>query len=250
MKSSQETQAGPRDYRTSHANTKTVQTYVKAYEQGYFTAQWEAIEKPLLKTIINDLPTRPKNCLDFACGTGRISSALAEIVPTVTGVDISGQMLSEARVPPNVELLEQDITRAQLGKKFDLCTAFRFFLNAQEELRVEALRGIRSHLNDNAYLIANIHMSSSSPMGFIYNQLKRLKGKTVHRTMGVNEFTQLLEENGFSVERVYHYSYLPKPGRYFPRFAQRVIYPFERLCNAVNIPRKLSQNFCVLAKVS
>ena len=239
-----------RDYRISHANVGTVQTYVEAYEKGYFAAQWEQIEKPLLKSIINDLPIHPKSCLDFACGTGRISSALAEIVPSVTGVDVSAEMLKVAEVPPNVELLEMDITRYRLDKKFDLCTAFRFFLNAQQDLRIEALKGIRKHITDDGFLIANIHMSSDSPMGFAYKGLRRMRGKVVHNTMKESEFVGLIERNGFSVESIYHYSYLPKPGRYFPSFTQRAIIPFERLCKAVNVPERFSQSFCILAKAS
>ena len=84
-------------------------------------------------------------------------------------------------------------------------------------------------------------------MGFIYDRIKQVKGKVVHKTMSEKEFVNLLEENGFSVEYVYHYGYLPKPGRYFSGFAQRMVTPFEKICKAVRVPEKLTQNFCVLA---
>lgn len=238
-----------RDYRTSHANKNTVNTYVNAYSCGYFKAQWEQIEKPLLTSIIRNLDPAPKTCLDFACGTGRISAALGEVIPSVVGVDISAEMLSKAEVPNNVRLQQADITRTALGEQFDVCTAFRFFLNAQPRLRIEALHAIRAHLRENGLLIANVHMSSSSPMGVIYRGIKRIKPNGGHRVMGEAEFIDILEKNQFQVQKIYHYSFLPKPGRYFPNLTERAVPPFERLCKRIKLPRRFAQNFCVVAKV-
>jgi ubiquinone/menaquinone biosynthesis C-methylase UbiE len=44
-----------------------------------------------------DLPTTWKRALDFGCGAGRLSQALAEHAEEVTGVDVSEPMLETAR---------------------------------------------------------------------------------------------------------------------------------------------------------
>ncbi len=44
-----------------------------------------------------DLPRRRRTALDFGCGTGRLTQALAGYFETVTGVDVSGAMVALAR---------------------------------------------------------------------------------------------------------------------------------------------------------
>jgi SAM-dependent methyltransferase len=50
----------------------------------------------------------PKSAIDFGCGVGRLSRALAEIVGKVYGIDVAEGMREEARknVPAHVEILE------------------------------------------------------------------------------------------------------------------------------------------------
>jgi SAM-dependent methyltransferase len=62
------------------------------------------------------LPDRPRMALDFGCGVGRLSSALAQHADEVVGVDISPSMLAEA---------------ARLGRCGDRC---RFVLNERADL--------------------------------------------------------------------------------------------------------------------
>lgn len=51
---------------------------------------------------------KPKSAIDFGCGVGRLSRALAEIVDKVYGIDVAEGMREEARknVPAHVEILE------------------------------------------------------------------------------------------------------------------------------------------------
>ena len=65
----------------------------------------------------------------------------------------------------NVRLQQIDITRQSLGDTFDVVTAFRFFLNAEQQLRREVLEAIRKHLKPDGRLVCNIQMNATSAMG-------------------------------------------------------------------------------------
>jgi SAM-dependent methyltransferase len=237
-----------KSYRTSHSDFGYGSRYLKSYNYGYYAAQWRDLERPMLMDVIKALPMRPESCLDFACGTGRISNAVAQLVPNVVGVDVSAEMLRVAVVPKNVTLVNKDITRDKLDHQFDVATAFRFFLNAEDELRVAALRALRGHLRAGGYLICNIHMSSSSPMGLIYQFLNSLTGVVVHKTLSREEFVRLLCGNGFSVERIIHYGFMPRIGRYLPALSECAVGPIERFAAAVKAPAALYQSFLVVAR--
>ena len=63
--------------------------------------------------------------------------------------------------------IDEDFTKVNLHKKFDLITAFRFFPNAEIFLRNEAMKFISEHLNDNGLLILNNHYNFwSIPLSF------------------------------------------------------------------------------------
>jgi SAM-dependent methyltransferase len=76
----------------------------------------------------------PSSALDFGCGVGRITLPLAEQVATVVGVDVSPDMLAEARRNceqfglTQVELLPSDDTLSAVQGGFDLvhsCITFQ-----------------------------------------------------------------------------------------------------------------------------
>ena len=71
--------------------------------------------------------TRPgaKSILDLGCGTGRHARELAALGFTVTGVDLSPEMVAVARRTPaaNVSFFEGDIGTVRLGKHFDVVSS-------------------------------------------------------------------------------------------------------------------------------
>jgi SAM-dependent methyltransferase len=82
--------------------------------------------------------------LDFAGGTGRITRLLEAMAAQSYGIDISAGMLELARRRcPRTTFLEADVTRQGPGlEPMPLVTAFRFFGNAQQDLRQEAMRAL------------------------------------------------------------------------------------------------------------
>ena len=70
--------ACPDDYRSSHATADAAIEYERTYEAGYYAALWSKLEKPLVEATLRALGGPQKKCLDFACGTGRITNIAAE----------------------------------------------------------------------------------------------------------------------------------------------------------------------------
>lgn len=235
-------------YRSSHSSADYGVIYDRTYEAGYYAALWSKIEKPLIATILRDLGGAEMTCLDFACGTGRITQVAADYFGKVVGVDVSASMLARAHGSHNVRLRRIDITRRRLGETFDVVTAFRFLLNAEQELRQEALQAIREHLKPEGRLICNIHMNATSPIGIAARIANRLPWSCKRNTMSTAELSRLLDSAGFTVERTLGYGYLPRPGRLLPGFCEVCIEPAERLAAAARMPARCAQQFLVVAK--
>ena len=63
----------------------------------------------------------PGTVLDAGCGTGRVAIELARHGIEVVGVDVDGSMLATARrLQPDIEWVEQDLARLDLGRAFDV----------------------------------------------------------------------------------------------------------------------------------
>lgn len=235
-------------YRVSHQAPGYGSLYNETFEGGYYAALWQEIERPLIEDILRPFGGPNRKCLDFACGTGRIAGVAAEFFQQVVGVDVSPAMIQCASVPKNVSLRIVDITNDDIPETFDVATAFRFFLNAEDALRRDALLGIRRHLRDGGHLVCNIHMNAASPAGLIYRRGKALFGERAQNTLGLEAFCAYLRDAGFVVEEVRYYGYLPRLGPLLNGMCQRLVAPAERLCRALAVPGRFAQNFVVIAR--
>jgi SAM-dependent methyltransferase len=236
------------DYRSSHVATDAAISYERTYEAGYYAALWANIEKPLVDATLRALGGPGRKCLDFACGAGRITNIAAEHFADVAGVDVSAAMLALARCPDNVRLYQIDITRRSLGETFDVAAAFRFFLNAEPRLRVEALEAIREHLNKEGFLVCNVQMNATSPIGVASRIANRLPWSTQRNTMSIDEQSTLLRSTGFLVQQVTPYGFLPRPGSLLPRLCEACIDPVDRIASALRVPARFAQQFLIVAK--
>lgn len=236
------------DYRVSHSAPGYGAHYNKTHQSGYYGALWERIEKPLILDVLRPMSGADRKYLDFACGTGRIVNVAAGLFGEVVGADISRSMLDCAQVPPNVRLLHIDMTRQPLGETFDVITAFRFFLNAEDQLKRDALKAIDEHLKDGGRLVCNVHMNATSPIGLVSRLLNRLSGRTIRHTLSAAKFNALLIASGFLVEDVIPYGYLPRPGSLLPGVCEVLMEPFERASRTLRLPGQLAQHFLVIAK--
>ena len=188
-------------YRNSHL--RRGRTYDATLADAPFDAYMNAWEQVHLKRIVPKLITKPtQRYLDFACGTGRITAVVSEIVEESIGVDISESMISEAkRKLPDVDFRVCDLTRTDsLREKFDLITAFRFFGNAEPELRISALKAISDRLELGGHLILNLHRNPYA----IYAMLNRFTGGADESMdLSFGKMRSLLVKNGFKVKQTY-----------------------------------------------
>jgi len=218
-------------YRLSHMKNTVVQNYSNIYSgfregfnitDRFSYARW-LIEKEELSAYFNQLSEKLTglNYLDFACGTGRLLSFLENFFQKPVGVDISEEMLNIARrTCKNSQLLCADITSNNVldGQLFDIVTAFRFFLRAENSLREAVFGKIYELLSDNGLFIFNVHDNKFS-MNWPLYLFSLISGKESPVPgpfdLGTRPFFQdglvsaMLKRNGFQIEKVVHLGIVP-----------------------------------------
>jgi len=218
------------DYRESHLQPGKGQSYHAAFSDfPYRNMVWK-FEKGILDRILATFYGNSEiHHFDFACGTGRILSYLEDRTKSSVGVDLSPSMLEVAsRNKRSAEVIEADLTRNDVlgDRRFNLITAFRFFPNAQTELRMEAMQMLSRHLDDNGYLVFNNHKN---------------KG------MSIAEVKALLEETGLEIVKIYHLCV-------FPASDERMLLPLfllpyiERILNRIPVLHNLGENLVFVCK--
>jgi len=236
-------------WRRRHAAEGYGEFYNKLYESGYYSALWREVEKPILERILRPMGGRDRTCLDFACGTGRITNVAAEFFGRVVGTEISDAMLATARTTNNVCLRKIDLTVESFGQTFDVVTAFRFFLNAEVGLRRAALKAIHAHLNTDGRLVCNIHLNTTSPAGLARRIVNWIPGAEPRKTVSINSFSPYLLEAGFEIVEVIHYGFLPEPRwDLLSKASEALVKPAERAALGLRMPVSLAQHFIVVAR--
>jgi SAM-dependent methyltransferase len=236
-------------WRHRHAAEGYGEFYNKLFEKGYYSALWSEVEKPIVESVLRPMGGRDRTCLDFACGTGRITNVAAEFFGKVVGTEISDTMLATARTPNNVCLRKIDLTVEPLGESFDVVTAFRFFLNADGSLRLEALKAIHAHLNTHGRLVCNIHLNAASPAGFARRIVNWIPNVDHRNTLSLHSFNTLLNEADFVATQVICYGFLPGlPFNLLANLSYKLVKPVEELALALRVPASLAQHFIVVAR--
>jgi ubiquinone/menaquinone biosynthesis C-methylase UbiE len=251
------------DYRECHTSDDAVAAYHDTYASGYYAAQWKLLEQPILRRLFEEQRAKgATSMLDIACGQGRITLLGAEYFPNVLGVDYSEQMLDRARkvqqesstVSATNSLFEVgDVRTFTADEPFDVVTAFRFFLNAEDGLRTEGLRCVRRNLAPSGVFITNVHVAATSPLAWFYsasNTARRMLGKTVspvRNSISLRRFKRMLAGEGLRVESVHRYSLLPRLGSVSDRLAESSMAKFDRVGTLIPGFSVFSQAFLVRA---
>ncbi len=186
-------------YRKSHKNIDGTWYHESFENHNHIKFMWD-LEKYVLDNVLDGFINNPTH-LDFACGSGRIISYLKDRTEQPIGVDLSASMLKKAiNNNPELKFIQGDITKEDilLGKKFDLITAFRFFPNAEPELRKDALKKIFKLLKDDGLLVINNHKNKH-----LWRRLKKIFKSTAY-SLDKNDLEALLEEMGFQVRNSYN----------------------------------------------
>lgn len=235
------------DYRDSHTAPGKGASYDENFrDKRYRKYIWSWEQKVLRDILVTHLADRDDiHYLDFACGTGRIVGFLEDHVQSSCGVDVSEEMLHRASEKvKKTELIRADLTQDNpLGdRKFDLITAFRFFLNAQRELREAAMGSLASHLKDGGILVFNSHMNHGSLTAMTLRAYRRLRGRDPNAitTFGYQEVDDLTRRFGLRIIDTYHRGLIPV-FREDTRVPMWSIHPIESLASKVPSMRNLSR---------
>lgn len=159
---------GFKNYTTSHFNKG------EDYHHRFDNLPGRKIIWNIEKKILDNFLRIMQNIdhLDFAGGTGRISSYIHNKCRKRYLIDVSEKMINQAKKNlKEVVFINKDFRQIEnFNEKFDLITAFRFFPNAEPYLRDQAMNFITKHLNKGGYVIFNNHKNFWS-IPFIFKRL-------------------------------------------------------------------------------
>ena len=203
-------------YRDSHQYAAKGAEYERHYEtQAWEKFLWSREQEILLEILAKYFAGNDVHLLDFACGTGRITSLLEDRVTTSTGVDVSGSMLAVARPKlKRTQIIEADITAENMLKprQFNLITAFRFFLNAEPELRSMAIRKLAELLTEEGCLVFNNHHNLGSPwIKLLYARHERKNPEGIFNVMSIEQMKDLVESAGLAIVELYPVGFFHPP---------------------------------------
>ncbi len=172
------------------------------YHRNFSDLPGRALMWQMERRVLGDLtvPLAANQVVDFACGTGRITKLLHEKLPdaNVVGLDISSSMIELAkRNSPDVRFECTD--GRHLASRFpessvDLVCAFRFFANAEPELRCGVADQFASVVRPGGYVLVNNHRNFWSSSYFS----RRVKSDRAPGCLN-REVTGLFRERGFEV---------------------------------------------------
>ncbi len=202
------------------------------YEAYYQSKAWQRFlwsreQEILLKILEKYFDGRDVHLLDFACGTGRITEFLENRVKTPMGIDVSDSMLTIAQEKlKRTELIKADITAENILKprKFNLITAFRFFLNAEPELRSAAFKKLADLLEEDGYLVFNNHQNSGSPwMRLRFAHYRKKNPQGTFNVMSIEQMKNLAEGAGLEIVEIYPAGFFNPPKIPVPDCLNRAI---------------------------
>lgn len=212
-------------YLDSHTAPEMGRSYDEYYETTPFLGYIWGQEQAVLDTILSEFYDETAvDLLDFACGTGRIAAALENSVRSATGVDVSESMLDVAREKLhrteliNANLLDEPALK---GRTYNLITAFRFFPNAEPELRSGALQALEPLLTDDGYFVFNNHQNASAMYTRLARAYHRLRHRPTYPALSLTECEKLLATVGLQIERIYPLGLLHLPSVDLPHALYR-----------------------------
>lgn len=226
------------DYRQSHINKG--EDYDQIFRLRLRESRIWELEKTVLTSLVQDhFPSEEPRHLDFACGTGRVLTHLRPYVSQSVGIDVSPGMTAVAsRKSPTSEVLVADLTHDAVlqGREFDLITSFRFFPNAELELRKQAIQALRPLLSPRGVVIFNNHLNSSSSV----RRLQRIANRPTGHTMSHAEVDQVCDWGDLRVIEEYGLGVLPDFGE--RRLWSRALVKMDRKIHTRRGPVGLCEN--------
>ncbi len=201
------------NYRASHLGKG--KEYHDLFDTNRHRAAMWLWERSVLERIVASRPNNRSSYLDFACGTGRIINHIAPLFDSSVGIDVSKSMLAEAKVNyPKAKYIEGDITLVpdSSPEQFDLITAFRFFPNAEQDLRNLAMKALALRLKPGGMLVFNNHLVKDSAS----HRAEKLLFINRKKRMMHSEVVSLVQRENLLIDEQFHYGILPLNERFCP----------------------------------
>jgi SAM-dependent methyltransferase len=117
------------------------------------------IDADFLQSLVEKYAPTAQTVLEFASGTGTILAGLSQIYD-ISGVDLSPEMLLEAKQKlPDVDMRLGDITKVDLGKKFDAVLCVYDTINHLPDWAswCATFANARKHLNQDGLFIFDLN---------------------------------------------------------------------------------------------
>ena len=235
---------GTMSYKDSHKYAQKGAEYEAFYQmQPWEGFLWSREQKIILKILEKYFKGRDIHLLDFACGTGRITAFMEERVKTSTGVDVSSSMLAIAkRKLKRTEIIKADITTEDVlqGRKFNLITAFRFFVNAEPALRCSAMQALAGLLSEDGYFVFNNHQSYGSPwIKLRWLRHRQINPQGIFNVMTIGQMRELVECVGLEIVELYPAGFFHPPKIAIPRAVSSAA---ENICSRVKFLARFSES--------
>ena len=168
----------------------------------------------------------------------------------LTGIDVSEEMLNQCRLADtSLNLILTDIATEESScylNSFDLITSFRFFTNADHNLKLKVLPKLQQFLKPNGILIVNFHQNSSSILGRIYLLRNFILQKKIANVTSERDTILLFKQYGFELVETRYYSIFPRFGNLFNNFEFLLNFfmiSSERIYDFFGLPRKYKQAY-------
>jgi ubiquinone/menaquinone biosynthesis C-methylase UbiE len=185
-----------------YQDEKIADSYYQKRFQNFSGQINHILEKKFLHDSLRKLTIN--SALDVACGTGRMTKELLRLdIPVVTGVDISSEMLDNARKYCNSDrtiFLQADAVNLQFeDNSQDLVISFRFLDHLPESDKKKAiLEMIRC---SRKYLVFS--MANKNRITQIANKIRKRFNKNYYEgfLLYESDFVEFLKDNDVKVVR-------------------------------------------------
>jgi SAM-dependent methyltransferase len=183
-----------------------------------------------LKNFVRFRGNGRKTILDLACGTGELEYKLRRTNLKFTGVDLSRQMLTQARRKNNgAEFIHADITNIRLNREFDLVVCFFDSVNHLSGITAvkKLFKTAGMHLRKGGYFIFDM-LTPSGLANWESLDIKRKQDYTVI-VNGYYDAEKIMAE--INIE-----GFISTGKNTYKRFSQKIIersYAFDKVAEAL-----------------
>lgn len=163
----------------------TFKKYSKFYNLLYKDKNYQN-EVDYIDKLMNENSRKIKSILDLGCGTGIHAEMLYDKGYDVCGIDLSEEMLNEARKSARInnkkiEYKCSNVTELNIGNKYDIVTSLFHvisYLNSNEDL-LKTFRNINNHLNKGGLFIFDFWYGPGVLSDKPTTRIKRVEDKDI-----------------------------------------------------------------------